>query len=141
MVHALGEIHRVLVPGGMLLDIRPLEAGWPVEVSSETGFEEAGRLTDEPQILADDEASGRAMAEVERRGWFRLEQAQEVPYFYYWDRPSEMKEFMETEWERIEKLEPDVLKTAQSAWASGGPDARVRVRVRLHVARWRKVSG
>ena len=47
---------------------------------------------------ADDEAAFRAMREVEARGWFTREREEEFSFFYYWDTPSEMKEFMEKEW-------------------------------------------
>jgi hypothetical protein len=138
MVDALGEIRRVLVPGGTLLDIRPLEAGWPVEVATETRFTHIGSLTDLPEALADDGAAEGAIAEAGDRGWFHMEQKENFPFFYYWDRPSEMKEFVETEWEGFEKLEEGVLRAAQAAWATANAEARVRVRVNIQIARWRR---
>jgi hypothetical protein len=52
--------------------------------------------------------------------------------------PSEMKEFIESEWEDFEKIDEAVVKATQSAWAVADADARVRVRVRMHIARWKK---
>ena len=78
------------------------------------------------------------MREVKSRGWFVREREQEFSFFYYWDTPSEMKQFMDEEWEDFEKIEEGVLKTAQSAWASANADARVRVRVKMLITRWKK---
>lgn len=139
MVHALEEIHRVLVPRGVLIDLRPLEDRWPVEVASGSSFTEVGRLIDDPEYLADDEAANRAMQEVEQRGLYAREAEQNFPYVYSWDRPSEMKEFMETEWEALERLDEDIYRAVQSAWASGGADARVRVRVSMLITRWGRI--
>ena len=136
MVHALNEIHRTLKPNGILIDLRPLEARWPVEIATTTGFVEVGRLTDLPVAIADDKAASQAMLEAESRGWFVKERELEFPFFYYWDTPSEMKEFMETEWDGFEKLENDVFEAVKSAWAVANADARLRIRVKLIITKW-----
>jgi SAM-dependent methyltransferase len=138
MVHALSEIHRTLKPNGTLLDLRPLEDSWAVEVVSGAGYQVSGRLSDMPQGIADDAAANQAMREVKARGWFIPKKMEEFPFFYYWDTPSEMKEFMEEEWEDFEKLEEDVYRKTSSMWASSNADARVRVRVKMLVAAWKK---
>ena len=138
MVHALSEIHRPLKPNGVLLDLRPLEDSWSVEVVSAAGWQASGRLSDMPIGVADDAAANEAMREVESRGWFIQKKMEEFPFFYYWDTPSEMKEFMEEEWEDFEKLEEDVYRKTASLWALSGADARVRVRVKMLSAVWEK---
>ena len=138
MVHALGEIHRTLKPNGILIDLRPVEDNWTVEIPSSSGLQIAGRLTDMPLGEADDEAAFAAMRDVETRGWFVREKEEEFAFFYYWDTPSEMKEYMEEEWEDFEKLEDNVLKATRSAWAIANAEARVRVRVKMLITRWGK---
>lgn len=138
MVHALGEIHRVLKPEGELIDLRPIEERWPVEIATITSVIEAGRLTDLPTALADDEAASRAMLEAQSRGWFTREFEQEFPLSYYWDTPSEMSEFVETEWDGFEKLEESEFAAVKSAWAMANADARVRIRVKMLITKWGK---
>jgi hypothetical protein len=138
MVHALGEIQRILVPAGFLIDLRPLEASWPIEIASASGTMEAGRLTDLPAAIADDEAASGAMRAAEAHGWFVKEDEQNFPFFYTWDTPSELKEFMETEWEEFEKLEENVFEAVKSAWAVANADAVVRIRVRMLITKWLK---
>jgi SAM-dependent methyltransferase len=138
MVHALDEIRRTLKPGGVLIDLRPVEDRWAVEVASQLATQVAGQLTDMPIGRADDEAAFRAMHEVESRGWFVKEHEEEFAFFYYWDTPSEMKEFMDEEWEDFEKMEDEVYHAAQSLWSTANADARVRVRVKMLITKWRK---
>lgn len=139
MVHALNEIHSVLKPNGTLLDLRPLEDSWSVEVVSSAGWQATGRLSDLPQGIADDEAASQAMREVQTRGWFIQKKMEEFPFFYYWDTPSEMKEFMQEEWDSFEKLDEDVYRKTASLWAASNADARVRVRVKMLIAVWSKL--
>ena len=136
MVHALDEIRRTLKPNGILIDLRPVESSWSVEVSSSAGCQLSGRLNDMPKGLADDEAAFKAMREVESRRWYIKEKEEEFAFFYYWDTPSEMKEFMETEWEDFEKMEEDVFEKTKSLWAMANADARVRVRVKMLITKW-----
>ena len=141
MVHALEEIRRVLVPNGILIDIRPLNDHWPVEVVSSRGFEETGRVDDLPEQINADAASNAAMQEAERRGWFRREQEDFFPFFYSWDTPSEMEEFLTQEWSDFIGLSQTAKRATRSAWAIGDADSRVRVRVKILLTRWRAGAG
>ncbi len=140
MVHALDEIRRTLKPNGILIDLRPVEDHWSVEVASQQEIQVVGQLTDMPIGKADDEAAFHAMREVESRGWFARKREEEFAFFYYWDTPSEMKEFMEGEWEDFEKMEENVYHAAQSLWSLANADARVRVRVKMLITSWIKKS-
>ena len=121
-----------------MLDLRPVEDQWAVEVASSTEFKVAGYLVDMPVGIEDDAAAFRAMSEAESRGWYVKEREEEFAFFYYWNTPSEMKDFMEEEWEEFEKLEEDVYRKAKSLWASANADARLRVRVKMLITRWRR---
>jgi hypothetical protein len=140
MVHALHEIHRTLTPNGILIDLRPVEDNWSVEVHSAAGLQIAGYLTDMPMGKSDDEAAFAAMREAESKGWFTREDEEEFAFFYYWDTPSEMKEWMDEEWEDFEKIEEDVYRKTKALWASANADARVRVRVKMLITRWKAVK-
>lgn len=138
MVHALDEIRRVLVPNGILIDIRPLADRWPVEVASTGGFKETGRVDDLPEQMDADVASDQAMKEAESRGWFTREQEEFFPFFYSWDTPSEMEEYIAEDWTDFAGLSDHTKKATRSAWALGAADAVVRVKVKVLIARWKK---
>jgi len=140
MVHALEEIKRTLISFGFLIDLRPLLGNWPVEVAWGNEYREVGRLIDLPEALADDEAANRAIDEVARRNWFKLEQGEHFSLFYSWDTANEMEEFLNGEWDGFVQLDEEVGQAAKSAWAVANADARVRVRVEMMIDRWRKVK-
>ncbi len=138
MVHALNEIRQVLAPDGILIDLRPLADNWRVEVVSLREVKRTGRVEDLPEQINGDIASNAAMVEVEKRGWFKREQDELFPFFYSWDTPSEMEEFVNDDWRDFVGLEEDTKRATRSAWAVADGDSRVRVRVEVWIARWRK---
>lgn len=138
MVHALEEVRRVLIPGGILIDIRPLNERWNIEVISARGVQETGRVDDFPEPLHADRASNEAMNEVGSRGWFRREREEFFPYFYSWDTPSEMEEFIAEDWSDFIELGDEPRKATRAAWSTSDADSRVRVRVKIVISRWRK---
>jgi hypothetical protein len=137
MVHALAEIRRVLAPDGILIDIRPLADCWPVEVVSTRGFKETGRVDDLPEQVNADIASNEAMKDVESRGWFIREQEEFFPFFYSWDTPNEMEEYIAEDWTDFAGLSDDTKKMTRAAWASADADARVQVKVKILISRWK----
>jgi hypothetical protein len=140
MVDALAEVRRVLVPDGILIDIRPLADRWQVEVASHRDIKEAGRVEDLPDQINADVASNEAMREVEARGWFRREQEQYFPFFYTWDTPSEMEDFIAEEWTDFATLAEDTKRATRATWAIGDADSRVRVRVKILITRWKALE-
>jgi len=140
MVHALSEIRRVLVPNGILIDLRPVLDRWQVEVASASGIRETGRMLDFPIGLADDEAANESIAKAEREGWFLREREEFFPFVYSWDSPKEMEEWISAEWEGFIDLDEETGKTTRSAWALGDADSRVCVNVKMLITRWRKLQ-
>ena len=138
MVHALSEIHRVLIPNGILIDLRPLLSRWEVEVASARETRLTGRVNDFEVGIADDIAANRAMAEAESNGWFIREREEFFPYVYSWDSPHEMEEWIDEEWNDFIGLDEATQKSTRSAWALSDGDARVQLRTKMLIARWRK---
>jgi hypothetical protein len=140
MVHALQEIHRVLVSQGTLIDVRPLAGNWPVEVVSGRTAQEAGRVSDLAAGLEDDAAANQTLAEAAKQNWFRRESEELFPFNYYWDSPDEMKAYIDEEWEDFIDISPEVWKNLRSLWTVGGAEARLRVRLNMLITRWQKAN-
>ncbi len=140
MVHALEEVRRVLVPDGILIDLRPFAEQWNVEVVSANACTITGHVDDLPEQVHGDLASNEAMREVESRGWFQREQEEFFPLFYSWDTATEMEEFIDEDWADFIGLSHENRKSTRAAWAVGEADSRVRVRVKILIARWRKLQ-
>jgi hypothetical protein len=138
MVHALNEIRRVLVPDGVLVDLRPILDRWQVQVVSAREVQGTGRLQDFPTGLADDKAANQAMAKAEQEGWFTREDEEFFLIDYAWDTPKEMEEWIKDEWHDFIGLDEETRNATRSAWAVGDADSLVRVRVKMLITRWRK---
>jgi len=139
MVHALDEIRRVLVTDGILIDLRPLENQWRVEVFSARETRQTGAMADLPAGLEDDHAANQAMAEGERNGWFFREKEELLSIHYIWDTASEMEEWIDAEWEGFVGLGEETRRATRSTWALGDADSRVRVEVKVLITRWKKL--
>lgn len=137
MVRALEETHRVLKPDGLLIDIRPVNGRWQIEVASTRGTKETGRVEDFPEPLEMDRASKEAMRLVESRGWFQREKEEFFSFLYSWDTPREMEEFISEDWSDFIGLSEETKRSTRSAWATGDADSRVQVRVNILIARWK----
>ena len=139
MVHALSEIRRVLVPDGILIDLRPMLDHWQVQVVSARQIQDTGRLKDYPAGLADDKAANQAMAKSEAEGLFTREDEEFFLIDYSWDTPREMEEWIQDEWQDFIDLDEEARQATRSAWAVGDADSLVRVRVKMLITRWRKI--
>lgn len=129
-MHALGCIWEALVPGGMLVDVRPIAARWPLEVLTPVRVQRAGRVDDSPS-RADDRAADRALRTMERRGLFhRIDQAT-FPFAYLWDSVEEMKDYIAANWEGSIVLPERLLARARKLEREARGERRVRITLRM----------
>jgi hypothetical protein len=140
MVHALEELRRVLVIGGTLIDLRPVADAWPVVLRSLHGVQEAGRVTDLPQALADDAAANAALEQAESAGLFQREREVTFPFQYSWDSPTEMQQYLAEEWADFADVHEDVWRRIRSLWAVADAEARVGVQLKMLITRWARVD-
>lgn len=138
MVHALEEIHRTLIPEGILLDLRPLANRWPVEVVTGRKTHQMGRLTDLPKGLADDMAANTAIVESEQSGWFVKEMDDIFFIYLYWDSPEELLAQMTERWNDFVKLEDETFESIQAAWKKDSGRKRLRIKMKMLLTRLRK---
>jgi len=127
MVHALTEVRRVLVPGGRLIDLRPVVSHPPVDVLGRASEARAGRLDDSCD-QADQAACDQAIEYALKQGWLRRLEGESFSYSMYWESPQEMLDYVSTRWEGVEVPEDVVVRTQQLADVAVPP---VQVRVRL----------
>lgn len=141
-MHALSEIRRILVPEGILIDLRPMLSSWPIEVVSSREIHKTGHIQDLPLGLADDKAANQSIARAEQNGWFTRQTEEFFPFYYSWDSPSEMEEWIAEEWEDFIQLDQESKRATRSAWALGDADSIVRVKVKMLITNWKKgISG
>jgi len=138
MVHALGDIHRILVPNGILIDLRPIADSWAIEVYSARETRVTGHVTDLPLGLEDDEAANQAMRDAESNGWFTRENETFFSLNYVWDTANSMEQWIDEEWTNFIGLGDEARRATRSAWALGDGDSRVRVRAKMLITRWEK---
>jgi hypothetical protein len=138
MVHALDEIHRVLAPSGILIDLRPLLDRWQLEVVSTAGHQEAGRVNDLAEPLSDDRAANEAVTGIAKRGWFIKENEEIFPFFYYWDTPKEMQEYLTDTWSDVISVDEALWSRLRTVWATSNADARVCIRLKMLITKWKK---
>jgi hypothetical protein len=91
MVDALREAHRVLVPTGVLLDLRPTAETCPLQLA-ETGLH-VGEL-DATASAGDDAAADSAMAHVVRDGWFDLTVTNQFSLEFRWNGIAELADYV-----------------------------------------------
>ncbi len=138
MVHALSEIQRVLTAQGVLIDLRPFDDHWPIEVVSQQSVQETGRVIDIQKGLEDDAAADRSIAKAVSDGWFTLEHTSFFPFYYYWDSPREMELYVDEEWQDFNVIDEQTRGVTRSIWAAAGADARPRVRLKMLITRLKK---
>ena len=100
--------------------------------------EKAGHVSQAKVVLEDDAAADGAIKTAADRKWFRREEQESFPVFYYWDSPGEMQEHIEDGWENFARVDEASWQDIRSIWAVANADARLRMQVRIHIARWRK---
>ena len=89
MVHALEEIHRLLKPGGFLIDIHPVAEDSSIEIHQNGKIDLVGHLHVH-QWCVDFEEADKALAEIIRRGIYAVEQKGIFDTLTYYDSATEM---------------------------------------------------
>lgn len=140
MVHALAEVRRVLKPGGVLIDLRPLAENWPVEVVSRRERVTAGRIADSAEDLENDAAANRSFIAASESDWYQRDKEETFPFNYYWDSPEQMLQYVKEEWGDFATVDDEVAKRARSIWAVADADARVRIQLHMLISRCRRLT-
>jgi hypothetical protein len=136
MVHALKEIWRALVPGGILLDLRPFHVPWPLEVVASNRVTGVGTVNDSASV-PDDLAAKAALEQMVREGWFAQGQVKSFDFAWYWDSTSELKAYYENRSPPVH-ISQAVLEQAQRLLHENGGSAQVRIRIHLTLTRYGK---
>ena len=137
MVHALEETWRVLVPGGWLLDLRPLSKDPPLEIVSRDQFKLAGYL-DFSAGIPDDSASDRAINALMDQGAFVNRTIRRFNFAYYWETVEQMQCYVEDRWSDIAKLPKHVVKAAYRMENEAQTTVHVRIRVLMQLGSYKK---
>jgi len=110
MVHALEEIHRLLKPTGILIDIHPVAESSPIEIHQGEKIEPVGDLSVH-QWCSDYQHADNALTEIKQRGLFIVEREGMFNSLTYYDSVAEMR----TDWkEAIDKFARDAQSIDES---------------------------
>ena len=146
MVHALEEIHRLVKPTGILIDIHPVAEASPIEIHQGGKIDLAGDLSVR-QWCSDYQQADDALTEIAQRGLFAVEREGVFNSLTHYDTAAEMRQSLK---EAIDKFARDAQSVAEAvphaealavraeelmqAAASG---SELIVRERVHIRRLR----
>lgn len=146
MVHALEEIHRLLKPGGILIDIHPVPEGYFIKAlqGDRILFAERKRETCSEDVLHAEDA----LAETVERDLFAVDRRAEFDFLTYASSVRELRDY----WEELNAFEDDPMDEAiiareedlyaqvEEIMQASGAAAEVAIHERARIARLRPVS-
>lgn len=125
MVHALKEIHRLLKPGGLLIDIHPASEPSPIEIHQNENIDLVGHLKVHQWCL-DYQQADNALTEIIQRGLYSLEKKDEFDTLTYYETAEEMGASFK---ESIHKYARDARSAEEAALHAGRLAAKVEKRM------------
>ena len=148
MVHALEEIHRLVKPTGILIDIHPVAEPSPIKIHQGEKIEPVGDLSIR-QWCSDYQHADEALTEIKQRGLFMIEREGMFDSLTYYDSAAEMR----TDWKAaIDKFARDAQSIDESApqadamaaraeelMQAAGSGAELVVGERVHIRRLRPI--
>src|SRR5262245_10489436 len=128
MVDALRLAHRLLTPGGVLVDFHPTASSVTVEVGAGTaGFLDAGAARRRHA------AASHALEAAVFQGLFSVAASATFDFFTYGDSIDELRDYIVENWRDTSFAEETVERTRVMLCAA--PGMRPRVRERVQAAR------
>ena len=112
MVHALEEIHRLLKPGGFLIDIHPVAEHSSIEIHQNGEIDLAGQLKVH-QWCVDFEQADEALAEIVKRGMFTIERKGLFDTLTYYDSAEEMGTSLKESIQKYTRVDEPVEEEVQ----------------------------
>lgn len=135
MVHALESIHRLLAPGGRLVDIHPFTEAPLIEIHEGKRITFSEPAPDYP--LADIEHAEKALADVAGRGLFTVERASTFDFRTYASSVAELMNFLAEQgnWteEEATAREEAMAAHVEQLLAAAGEGAEVALHERAHL--------
>jgi len=139
MVHALKEAHRVISPGGIMIDVRPLSTDGPLEIVYAGGSDSAGLIDMSPGADLDREAD-QAIDTVFAAGFYKEINIEYFDFAYYWETVEGMEEDIEQNWQGELVITEEVWAKAHQLFDMQRPDTKVRIVVRMKLGVYTKNS-
>jgi hypothetical protein len=132
MVHALYEAHRVLKPGGILIDLRPAPAHRQIGIGQGRSWQLVGALH---EVLDDDYAADAAVDRVVREGLFRPDKRMQFRLDRVMDSAEEVRDFID-EFDQRRDLPPhtSLLKRLERQYGRLPKPSKIAVRGPMHLA-------
>jgi hypothetical protein len=137
MVHALGEVWRVLKPAGIVIDLRPISVDIPLLILTATGWKSAGPVDNSPDRVHDTAANRAIRTAVHDRLFIRLKQE----YFnvnYYWNDLKELRMDAEGRWKGDVIISKEIWQQARLLFKSGSGKKRIRIPFRKKLITYQK---
>jgi SAM-dependent methyltransferase len=145
MVHALEEIHRLLKPGGILIDIHPVPEGYFIKAlqGDRILFAERRREPCSEDVLHAEDA----LAECVERNLFAVDRRAEFDFLTYASSVRELRDYWEElnafedepKDEAIITREEDLYAQVEEIMQASGAGAEVAIHERVRIARLRPV--
>jgi hypothetical protein len=138
MVHALNLVHRLIKPGGALIDIHPLGQPPVIEVCQGDQRWVAG-LLQEKDDFSEYPLAAAALTEAVRLGWFELIDQASFGFTTHAATPDELSTFLAQTWSDA-IIPPEVAAAMRSLHNQAGSTTEVSLTEQVMVSCYRKIG-
>ena len=136
-MHALKEAKRVLVPKGIMIDVRPLSVDVPLVIIYQGGSESAGMLDMSPDIELD-KAADQAIESVVKDRIYTEHHKEYFDFAFYWKTIKDMQDDLEEFWKDDVILPEGVIEQADLLFSKQRPQTQIRIGVQMKLGKYVK---